>query len=338
MFNIRTFESKRYYFALQELLFTMKIVFLDAETFGEVSFLPFLQKLGTTTIYPLTSPEQTLSRVHDADIVLTNKVVLNRSILEHSSQIKLICVTATGMNNVDVEFAQQRGIVVRNAVGYAVDSVTQHTFTMLLALQEKLAYYDEYVKSGEYVQSRTFTHLGREFGLLKDKYIGIVGLGNIGRGVARIAEAFGMHVIYYSVSGTQRPEKYKQVSWTELLQLSDVISIHAPLTEKTRNLINAEAIDQMKPTSIILNLGRGGIINEADLAQAIDDNKIGAAGLDVFESEPMNADNPLLHVKNPQKLVLTPHIAWAAYETREHLMQIVLNHIRTFVDSKQIQQ
>ncbi|MDJ1502392.1 D-2-hydroxyacid dehydrogenase [Xanthocytophaga agilis] len=316
----------------------MKIIFLDAETFGEVPLLSSLKELGDLVIYPVTTPDQTLSRIHDADIVLTNKVVLDRAVLEKSTHLKLICVTATGINNVDVTFAQQRDILVKNAVGYAVDSVAQHTFTLLLALQEQILYYDQYVKSGGYTQSRTFTHLEREFRLLKGKRLGIIGLGDIGRGVAHIAEAFGMEVVYHSISGKQRPEKYKHVSWEDLLQLSDVISVHSPLTEQTRNLINAETLRQMKSTAILLNLGRGGIINETDLAKAIDEDQIAGAGLDVFEQEPLTIQNPLLSVQKKHKLILTPHIAWAAVETRERLMEVVIDHIRNFVRNGQMQQ
>ncbi len=316
----------------------MKIVFLDAETIGDIPQLAELEELGQVTLHDFTNPEQTLSRVHDADIVLTNKVVLNRQVLENAPSLKLICVTATGMNNVDVDFAKQRGILVRNAVGYAVDSVAQHTFALLLAVVEQLAYYDSYVKSGEYAQSRTFTHLAREFFLLKGKQLGIIGLGNIGRGVAKIAEAFGMTIVYYSASGNPRPENYRRVSWEELLQTSDVISIHAPLTDQTRNLVDYVALQKMKTSAILLNTGRGGIIDEASLAKAIDEDQIAAAGLDVFEKEPLAADNPLLQVQKAHKLLLTPHIAWAARETREHLMAMILDHIRTFVQGGQSQQ
>lgn len=316
----------------------MKIVFLDAETVGDLPQLADLQQLGEVTLHSFTSADQTLSRIHDADVVLTNKVVLDRPVLENAPQLKLICVTATGMNNVDVAFAQQRGIRVKNAVGYAVDSVAQHTFALLLALLEQLSYYDSYVKSGLYAQSQSFTHIAREFWLLKGKRLGIIGLGNIGRGVAAIAEAFGMSVVYYSASGSERPEKYTRVSWEELLRTSDVISVHAPLTDQTRNLVDYMALTQMKQSAILLNTGRGGIINESDLSRAIDEDRIAGAGLDVFEKEPLPAQSPLLQVKNTHKLLLTPHIAWTARETREQLMAIVVNHIRTFVAEQQAQQ
>jgi len=315
----------------------MKIVFLDAETVGTLPQLDDLHSLGKVTLYPFTPSGQILSRIHDADIVLTNKVVLDRRILENAPQLKLICVTATGMNNVDVAFAEQRGILVRNAVGYAVESVAQHTFALLLTLLEQLSYYDRYVKSGEYSRSESFTHLGREFGLLRHKQFGIIGLGNIGRGVARIAEAFDMRVVYYSASGSQRPEKYPRVSWENLLATSDVISIHAPLTDQTRHLIDYAALQQMKPTAVLLNTGRGGIVEETDLARALNESLIAGAGLDVFAQEPIAADNPLLHVQQPHKLLLTPHIAWTARETRAHLMAIVIDHIRHFIHDAQAQ-
>jgi len=316
----------------------MKIVFLDAETIGNLPQLDELKKFGEVILHPFTTPEQTLSRIHDADIVLTNKVVLNRNTLEQAPKLKLICVTATGTNNVDTAFAQQRGILVRNAAGYAVESVAQHTFTLLLALIGQIAYYNEYVMSGMYAQNNTFTHLGREYWLISGKRLGIIGLGNIGRGVGRIAEAFGMNVVYHSTSGNDRPEKYPQMSLEELLRTSDVVSVHAPLSNQTRNLIDYNRLRQMKPTAILLNLGRGGIINEADLTRALNESLIAGAGLDVFEKEPLQPDSPLLSVQNPSRLLLTPHIAWAARETRELLMTMIVDHIRTFVQERQAQQ
>ncbi len=312
----------------------MKIVFLDADTMGNIPQVAALRQWGELTLYPSTTPTQTLSRIHQADIVLTNKVVLDRTILEQAPQLRLICVTATGTNNVDTVFAEKRGILVKNAIGYAVESVAQLTFAVLLELIQQTRYFDSYVKSGTYSANATFTHLGHEFWLLSGKRLGIIGLGNIGRGVAHIAEAFGMEVVYASASGNQRPEKYTCLSIEALLQTSDVVSIHAPLNEHTRHLIDYAKLKTMKPTAILLNTGRGGIVVEADLARAIDENLIYGAATDVFEKEPVPADNPLLHVKNTSRLLLTPHIAWAARETREKLMNMILQHIQNFVQEQ----
>lgn len=316
----------------------MNIVFLDAETVGELPQLEELKKLGDVTLHPHTAPDQTAARVRHADIVLTNKVVLDRAVLEQAPNLRLICVTATGTNNVDSAAAQERGIAVKNAVGYAVESVTQLTFGLLLGLVNQTAYFNQYVLSGGYAQSKTFTHLGPEYWLLSGKRLGIVGLGNIGRGVAAVAEAFGMDVAYSSTSGQERPEKYPRLQLDELLRTSDVVSVHAPLNPKTQNLIDFAALKKMKPTAILLNTGRGGVVNEADLARAIDEDVIAGAGLDVFEREPAGTDNPLLRVQKTHKLLLTPHIAWAARETRSRLMDIMLEHIQAFLKTQQAQQ
>ena len=210
----------------------MKIVFLDAGTIGDVPQLAGLRQLGEVVLHPFTAPGQVAGRISDAVVVLTNKVVLDRAALETAPQLRLVCVTATGMNNVDLDCARQRGIAVKNAVGYAVESVAQHTFTLLLALLGQVHYYDNYVKSGGYSKSQSFTNLGREFWLLSGKRLGIIGLGSIGRGVARIAEAFGMETVYHSASGNERPEKYRRLELADLLQTSDVVSVHAPFTTK----------------------------------------------------------------------------------------------------------
>lgn len=308
----------------------MKIVFLDAQTIGDVPQLAALQQLAEVVLHPFTTPGQVHGRIRDAVVVLTNKVVLDRAALESAARLRLVCVTATGTNNVDLAFASQRGIAVKNAVGYAAESVAQHTFTLLLALLGQVHYYDNYVKSGGYAASQSFTNLGREFWLLSGKRLGIIGLGGIGRSVARIAEAFGMEVVYHSASGNERPEKYRRLELESLLQTSDVVSVHAPLTEHTRNLLGYRQMQQMKPTALLLNTGRGGIIVEADLARAINENLIAGAATDVFEQEPIGAGNPLLKVHNPDKLLLTPHIAWTARETRERLMETIAGHIRDF--------
>ncbi|MEQ8199165.1 MAG: NAD(P)-dependent oxidoreductase, partial [Clostridiaceae bacterium] len=214
--------------------------------------------------------------------------------------------------------------------GYSTASVAQHTFATLLHIYDEIAYYDNYVKSGEYSKSHTFTNLDREFRDISGKVWGIIGLGAIGKRVARIAEAFGVEVQYYSTSGVNNSSEYKNVSFDELLKTSDIISIHAPLNEKTSGLINYDAISRMKRNAVLINMGRGPIVVEADLAKALNEHLIKAAALDVFQTEPIKEDNPLLSISNKEKLVMTPHIAWASLESRERLVNEIIKNISAF--------
>jgi lactate dehydrogenase-like 2-hydroxyacid dehydrogenase len=241
--------------------------------------------------------------------------------------LKLICVAATGINNIDLNYARDNGIEVRNVAGYSTDSVAQLTFTMLLYLINKPYYYDNYVKSGAYSRSGSFTHHNEPFWELKGKRMGIIGLGSIGRQVARIAESFGMEVVFYSTSGRNNHITYKRFDLDDLLKSSDVVSIHAPLNNQTRDLITYEKMKLMRPCAILLNLGRGGIINESDLARALNNNLIGAAGIDVMEQEPIHPDNPLLKLYDREKILITPHMAWASKESRELLVEKIARNI-----------
>lgn len=308
----------------------LKIVFLDADTVGNIKALQQLKELGPVTLYPYTPPEDTLSRIQDADIVLTNKVVVHKKHIDACPQLKLICITATGTNNVDIAYAEQKGIVVKNVVGYAVETVAQHTFACLLHLLNQIGYYDNFVKTGQYCQSRTFTHIKGDFFELFGKRMGIIGLGNIGKSVARIAKGFGMEVVYHSTSGKNIATEYEQIGLTELLQTSDVVSINAPLNDHTRALMGYAAIKLMKPTAILMNMSRGGIVVEADLVKAVNDNLIRGACIDVYEQEPIALNHPYLSVKEPDRWVLTPHVAWAAIEARERLMDNIIVHIKKF--------
>lgn len=312
----------------------MKLAILDAKTLGSDIDLSGFSQFGEVEIFQTTKPEETLERVKDKDIVITNKVVIDKNIMYNAPNLKLICVAATGVNNIDIEYAKQKGIQVRNVAGYSTESVVQHTFAMLFYLLESLRYYDDYVKSGEYTKSDIFTHLGRPFWEVRGKTWGIIGLGTIGRRVADVASAFGANVIYYSTSGVERKEKYPRVSLEELLKTSDIVSIHAPLNEKTKGLIGYEQIKLMKPTAYLLNLGRGGIVIEEDLAKALDENLIAGAGLDVLEKEPIVEDNPLLKVKNKEKLFITPHIAWTSIEARKTLINEIIENIKAFLEGK----
>ncbi|AZV45776.1 hydroxyacid dehydrogenase [Nautilia sp. PV-1] len=302
----------------------MKIVFLDALTLGDVDFERF-KNLGEIEIYQTTNPDETLERVKDADIVVSNKVVIDRYIMDNSN-IKFIQIAATGMNNVDLEYASKKGIIVKNVAGYSTKAVIQHTFALVLGLLNKICYFDKYTKE-EYPNSEIFTHIQNWFEISGKRW-GIIGLGEIGRGVAEIAESFGADVVYYSTSGKNRNSRYKRVDLTELLSSSDIISIHAPLNDNTKNLLNYEKLSLIKPGCVIVNLGRGGIINEKDLAEILKQKNI-LAGLDVFEKEPLNADSPLLEVKD--KLLLTPHVAWTSIEARNKLMDGIYKNIEEFV-------
>lgn len=287
-------------------------------------------ELGEIVEYDFTSPEEVPARVSDADVVIVNKVPVNAQTIHTAQKLKLVCVTATGTNNLDKDYLAERGIEWRNAAGYSTESVAQHTFAMLFYLLEKLRYYDDYVKEGHYANDTLFTHFEERFYELNNKTWGIIGLGNIGRRVASIAEAFGVHVIYTSPSGSAPQEGYRQVSMDTLLASSDIISVHAPLNRHTENLLDAEAFRKMKSSCIFLNLGRGPIVAEQDLCDALIQGEIAAAGLDVLCTEPMSPDNPLLGFKDSRRLFITPHVAWASVEARTRLMDIVLRQITEF--------
>lgn len=308
----------------------MKIVFLDAKTIGEDIDLSGFDALGEVVKYGFSTAEEARERSKDADVLILNKVQVNEQTIGEADHLKLVCVTATGTNNLDKEYLDKRGIAWRNVAGYSTESVAQHTFAMLFYLLEKLPYYDDYVKSEKYVNDVSFTHFAKAFHELSGMTYGIIGLGNIGRRVADIAKAFGCHVIYYSTSGRNSQPGYERVSFDELLEQSDIVSIHAPLDENTLGLMNKEAFAKMKNSAILLNVGRGPIINEADLAEALNNKTIAAAGLDVLSVEPMQEDNPLRGIKDSELLLITPHIAWAGVEARNRLMGIILGQIKEF--------
>lgn len=308
----------------------MKIVFLDAKTIGEDIDLSGFDVLGEVVKYGFSTAEEARERSKDADVLILNKVQVNQQTIGEADHLKLVCVTATGTNNLDKEYLDKRGIAWRNVAGYSTESVAQHTFAMLFYLLEKLPYYDNYVKSEKYVNDASFTHFAKAFHELSGMTYGIIGLGNIGRRVADIAKVFGCRVIYYSTSGRNSQPGYERVSFDELLEQSDIVSIHAPLDENTLGLMNKEAFAKMKKSAILLNVGRGPIINEADLAEALNNKTIAAAGLDVLSVEPMQEDNPLRGIKDSERLLITPHIAWAGVEARNRLMGIILGQIKEF--------
>jgi lactate dehydrogenase-like 2-hydroxyacid dehydrogenase len=309
----------------------LKIVLLDAKTLGESANFRSLEKKGELEVFDHTEPEEIVERCRNKEVIITNKVILDESILAQLPKLKLICVAATGINNVDLDYAKQKGITVKNVNSYSTDSVAQLTISMLLYLVTRPFYFDNFVKSGAYSRSKMFTHFGFQYWELAGKRLGIIGLGNIGRKVAHIAQSFGMEIVFYSTSGRNNNINYKRFDLDTLLSTSDVVSIHAPLNSQTKHLINYEKIKLMKPCSILLNTGRGGIISEPDLARALNENIIGAAGLDVFEQEPIDAGNPLLKIFDKDKLLLTPHVAWTSIEARQRLIEKLSKNIEEFI-------
>ena len=305
----------------------MKIAFLDAATMGNVSFEPF-ECLGEFVRYESSTPEQARERVRDLDVLLINKVLVDRELIDSAPNLKLICIAATGVNNIDVDYAASKGIPVRNAVGYSTDSVVQSTFMHILSLVGGAPYFDQSVKSGSYSRSGMFTDPNWNWWELSGKTIGIVGLGNIGKKVARIAEAFGMNVCYFSTSGTGHCKEYPSMELEQMLKISDIVSIHAPLNDRTRNLIGKEQLAMMKPTAYLVNMGRGAIVVEEDLATAVDAGVIAGAGIDVFAVEPIPENHPYLQMTHPERMRLAPHVAWASIEARQRLVGIMADNIR----------
>ena len=287
------------------------------------------EKFGEVISYDVTKENETLERVKDADIVITNKVVINKEHMDNS-KMKLVCITATGTNNVDLVYAKEKNIEVKNVAGYSTSSVVQVAFSMIFHFVTRLDYYKKYVDEGNWQKSEIFTHIDMPIFELANKRVGIIGLGEIGRDFARKAKAFDCEVVYYSTSGKNSNDEYKRVELEELLSTCDIISIHAPLNESTKDLLNYENMKNMKDGAILLNLGRGGIINEPDLAKIIDEKEI-FCGIDVVSAEPIKESNQLLNVKNKNRLLLTPHIGWASVEARTRLINLVAKNIEEFI-------
>lgn len=308
----------------------MKIVILDAKTLGELKELETLSNFGEVTMYQYTKPDEVSERIGEAEIVVTNKVVINRNIMDHAPNLKLICVAATGTNNIDMEYAAEKGIVVKNVKGYSTDGVAQHTFALILYLLNHINLYDPYVKDKSYSASPIFTHHGWPIHELASMRFGIIGFGAIGQKVAGIAKAFGAEVVFYSTSGKNDNKNFKRVSLNELLTTSDIVSIHAPLNDTTADLISYKELQTMKSSSMLVNIGRGGIVNERDLAKVLDEELIAGAALDVFEKEPISETNQLLLIRNRDRLIATPHIAWAGVESRKRLIQGICMNIEEF--------
>ena len=307
----------------------MKIVFLDEYSICN-SDLSEIKALGDYVGYETTAPDEVVERCQDADIVISNKVVLDAEIIASLPKLKLICVAATGMNNVDLEAAAEHGIEVKNAVGYSTYAVAEATIGSALSLLREVTYYDNFFKSGKYAAAERIFNFDRPTAQLRGKRWGIIGMGNIGREVARLAEAFGCKVNYFSTSGITRDEQHTALTLNELLSSSDIISLHCPLNDRTRNLITKEELSMMKPSAIIINVARGGIVNEQDLADALNGGVIRAAALDVFTSEPLR-ESPLYNLNEPYRLLASPHNAWSSVEAIGRLVECITQNIKNFI-------
>jgi Lactate dehydrogenase and related dehydrogenases len=303
------------------------IVFLDAATLGEdVSLAPIAEK-GRLQVYDTTRPEEVSGRIAQAQVVIVNKVRLFQPQIDAASQLRLICVAATGTDNVDSAYARSKGIAVKNVKGYSTDSVAQLTFAHILALVQHIAYFDRYVQSGAYINSPIFSHHGRVFWELKGKRMGIIGMGEIGRRVAEIALAFGMEVVYFSTSGTAHCSLYPCLSLDDLLQTSDILSIHSPLNATTRGLIGPAQLAKMKPSAMLINMGRGGIVDEEALVNALNTGVIAGAATDVYTQEPLAAGHVFYGIAKQECLSLSPHIGWASIEARNRLVEMIAANI-----------
>ena len=308
-----------------------KIVFLDEYSIAGRD-LSSITSQGEYVAYDNTRKEEVVERLKGADVAITNKVLIDGEAMRQLPDLKLICVAATGMNNVDLEAAKELGIVVKNAVGYSTTSVAETTLASALALARNIVYFDEYFHDGRYSKAdRAFCYDRFTFELRGKKW-GIIGLGNIGREVARLATAFGCEVRYFSTSGTKREEAYPSMELKEMLEWCDILSVHSPLNERTRGLVGREELKVMKPTSLVINVARGGIIDEAALAEALDNGWVAAAALDVFSVEPLR-ESPLYNIKDRYRLLASPHNAWSAAEAIDRLIECVANNIRTWKES-----
>ena len=310
----------------------MKIVFLDEYSICGRD-ISAIKSFGNYIGYETTSPDQVLERCADAEVVISNKVVLDADTIAALPKLRLICVAATGMNNIDLNAAAEHGVEVRNAVGYSTYSVAETTLCSALSLLREVTYYDNFFKSGKYAVAERIFNFDRQTAQLRGKRWGIIGLGNIGREVARLAEAFGCDVSYYSTSGVARDEAYKSVELSELLTASDIVSIHCPLNERTHNLIGAEQLAKMKPSAILINVARGGIVNEAALAEALNNNALRGAALDVFTSEPLR-ESPLYSLNDPYRLLASPHNAWSSVEAIDRLIACIAENIKEYASRK----
>lgn len=308
----------------------MKIVMLDRNSLGMDMDISIFEQLGEFEAHDVADRESCRQWVKDADVIIFNKTVMDEDLLKDAPKVKLLCVTATGYDNIDLSYAKGRKIGVTNVRNYSTPAVAQHTFALALYVLEKISYYDQYVKSGAYSEQLGFSNFDEAFMELEGKTWGIIGMGNIGKKVAKIAAAFGCNVIFYSASGKNNTEEYQRVDFDTLLKESDLLSIHCPLSERTHNLMNKEAFSKMKPTAILINVARGPVVNDKDLYEALEEGRIAGAGLDVLGKEPMEKTNPLSKIKDSRRLIITPHMAWASVESRTRCLKEVYENIVSY--------
>ncbi|MCR5107729.1 MAG: D-2-hydroxyacid dehydrogenase [Lachnospiraceae bacterium] len=314
----------------------MKIVVLERNSVGEDISVDKLKEFGELICYKNTAYEEIPERIKDADIIIANKSKLNEETLKGAEKVKLICEFATGFDNVDIKYCRERGITVTNVSNYSTPAVVQHTFALALNLLEHISYYDDFVKSGKYAKHNSFSYYGHLFYELKSLTWGIIGMGNIGKEVAGIAKAFGCKVIYHSVTGKNNNKDYEQVSFDELLERSDILSLHCPLSELTHHIIDEAALKKMKRSAILINVARGAVVDKDALYDALINGEIMAAGLDVLDTEPISEDNPLARIKDSEKLIITPHMAWGSVEARSRLVDIVCDNIDAFLKGEKL--
>lgn len=313
----------------------MKIVVLDRTSVGEDVSVEEMKQYGEVVFYNSTPDDLVAERIADADIVVANKNPINEAALKGAEHVKLVCQFATGYDNVDIGYCKSRGIRVVNVRNYSTAAVAQHTVALALSVLENVPYYDEYVKSGAYSAQERFAHFGKTYYELDGKVWGIIGMGNIGRSVARIAEALGCRVIFYSASGRSTCTDYERVDFDTLLARSDVLSLHCPLSDRTRHIMNAAAFEKMKRSAILINVARGAVVDTAALARALKDGQIRGAGIDVFEKEPVPAEDALLALKDTGVLQMTPHMAWASIEARTRCVTETCRNIEAFLHGQE---
>ncbi len=313
----------------------MNIVILERDSVGTDVDVSCYEELGNVVSYANTATaSEVRKRVANADIIIVNKAPMNAESLQDAPNLKLICTLATGYDNCDIGYCTQKGIKVANVRGYSTAMVAQHTVALALALSQKLPYYDQYVKSGAYGSQERFSHFSNPFYELDQKTWGIVGMGNIGQRVASIAQALGCRVIFYSITQKSTCTAYEQVDKNTLLAQSDILSLHCPLSSLSFHFIDANALRKMKPTAVLINVARGSVVNSADLCRALEENTIAAAGLDVLEKEPLDDANPLGKIKDSNRLIITPHLAWASVEARNRCVAGVYENIKAFLQGQ----
>ncbi len=313
----------------------MKIVILERNSVGTDVDVSCLERFGEVACYPNTVAQNTAERIRDADIVICNKAPMNETTMKDAPNIKLICLFATGYDNVDTAYCKSRGIKVANVVNYCTSMVAQHTLLLALALTEQLAHYDQYVKSGAYSAQDRFSNFDRIFHDMENMTWGIVGMGTIGRKVAALARTLGCKVIFYSASGQSTCTEYERVDFDTLLARSDILSLHCPLSDRTRGLIDSAALKKMKKTAVLINVARGPVVDTQALYDALTGGEIAAAGLDVLEKEPMAKDNPLRQIQDSTKLIVTPHMAWASVEARTRVVEETCRNIEAFLHGEE---